>query len=118
MQQVGLEQELPRRRHAAWKITVEFDDDIEALWALGDLLGAVRIAFHDGREIAADSRLDQVFPNAVLGLCPGLPRPLPFRHAAVLSFSQKNNSSNRGCNEFLKYISVFVRSIGKGTDIG
>jgi hypothetical protein len=43
---------------------------------------------------------------------------LPFCHAAVLSFFEKNNSSNRGCNEFIKYISVFVRSIGKKADAG
>ncbi|UIY27514.1 hypothetical protein LZK76_34795 (plasmid) [Rhizobium leguminosarum] len=78
----------------------------------------VWIALHEGREIAADSCLDQVFPNVVLRVL--------FRAALVVAvlpcgcplLFEKNNSSNRGCNEFLKYISVFVRSIEKNTDAG
>jgi hypothetical protein len=78
----------------------------------------VWIAFHEGREIAADSGLDQVFPNVVRRFCSGLPSSLPFCHAAGLSFFEKDNNGNRGCNEFLKYISVFVSGIGKNPDVG
>jgi len=69
----------------------------------------VGIAFHEGREIAADSGLDQVFPKVVCRFSSGLAGSLPFRHAAILSFFKRNNRSNRGCNQFLKYIFVFVR---------
>jgi hypothetical protein len=60
----------------------------------------VWIALHEGREIAPDSGLDQVFPNVVRRFCSGLPSSLPFCHAAVLSFFEKDNNSNRGCMNF------------------
>jgi hypothetical protein len=60
----------------------------------------VWIALHEGREIAADSCLDQVFPNVVCGFCSGLPSSLPFCHAAVLSFSRRITVATVGAMNF------------------